>query len=128
MKSIKWDDSESVTGNRLEIKVTFPAGSTSTVGLTLRDDEHEYPLTVDFASGELHVLHEKCKLECFDPSEPLNLHIFIDHSVVEVFVNERESLSTWLRPVFADNGAWRIRLLSPANRIEAWQLADQTKN
>jgi hypothetical protein len=53
----------------------------------------------------------------------LNLHIFIDHSVVEVFVNERESLTTWLRPVLARNGAWTVRLPHPASQIEAWQLS-----
>ena len=89
----------------------------------MKDDEHEYPLTMDLASGELHVLNEKYRLEQFDPTQPLNLHIFIDHSVVEVFVNKRESLSTWLRPTFASGGTWKVRLLSPANKIEAWQLS-----
>lgn len=123
MKSINWNDSTPVTGNCLEIKAAFSAGSTSTVGLILTDNEHDYPLTVDIASGELHVLNEKCKLERFDSAESLKLHIFIDHSVVEVFVNERESLSTWLRPALANQGTWRIRLLSPAIKIEAWELA-----
>jgi beta-fructofuranosidase len=120
---VNWDGSAGATGNCIEIKATFPAGSTSTVGLILKDDEHEYPLTVDFANGELNVLNEKCKLERFDPAEPLNLHIFIDHSVVEVFVNDCESLSTWLRPALANQGTWRIRLLSTAKKIEAWELA-----
>lgn len=123
MDSIEWNASSPVTGNRLEIKVTFPAGSPSIVGLTLQDDEHEYPLTVDFASGNLHVLNENRKLEKFDPSELLNLHIYIDHSVVEVFVNEHESLATWLRPVLVNNDAWRVRLLSSASKIEAWTLS-----
>jgi sucrose-6-phosphate hydrolase SacC (GH32 family) len=89
----------------------------------LQDDEPEYPLTVDFASGELQVLHEKRKLEQFNPTESLSLHIFIDHSVVEVFVNERECLATWLRPVLVKNGSWTAHLLSPASKFEAWQLS-----
>jgi sucrose-6-phosphate hydrolase SacC (GH32 family) len=117
-------ENSTLTGNSLELKVNFEqAAPDSIVGLALKDDEHEYPLTVELARGELHVLKEKRKLEQFNPAEPLNLHIFIDHSVVEVFVNERESLSTWLRPTLAGNGAWTIRLLSPASKIEAWQLA-----
>jgi sucrose-6-phosphate hydrolase SacC (GH32 family) len=95
----------------------------SLLGLILMDDEREYPLTVDLARGELPVLHEKQKLEQFDPAKPLNLHVFIDHSVVEIFVNERESLTTWLRPVLTKNRAWTIRLLFPASKIEAWQLS-----
>jgi sucrose-6-phosphate hydrolase SacC (GH32 family) len=91
--------------------------------LILKDDEHEYPLTVDWINGELQVLQEKRKLEQFNPAEPLHLHIFIDHSVVEVFVNERESLTTWLRPSLSQNGAWTIRLLSPASDLQAWQLS-----
>ena len=127
MGPIDWDTSSSVTGNCLEIKVTFPADSTSTVGLVLQDDEQEYPLTVDFASGDLHVLKEKCRLETFDPSEPLHLHIFIDHSVIEVFINEQESIATWLRPTLIKNDAWRIRLISQVSHIEAWQLSDEQK-
>lgn len=50
-------------------------------------------------------------------------HIFIDHSVVEVFVNQRESLSTWLRPVLSGGGAGQVRLISPAGQIKAWRLA-----
>jgi sucrose-6-phosphate hydrolase SacC (GH32 family) len=123
VKSISLEDS-TLTGNSLEIKVNFQqTESDSTVGLILQDDEREYPLTVDFASVELHVLYETCKLEQFDPAETLSLHIFIDHSVMEVFVNERESLTTWLRPVLAKNGSWTIRLLSPASKFEAWQLS-----
>jgi len=123
VKCIPLEDSILV-GNSLEIKVNYQrADSASTVGLILKDDEHEYPLIVDLASGVLDVLNEKHKLEQFDPTQPLNLHIFIDHSVVEVFVNKRESLSTWLRPTFASGGTWKVRLLSPANKIEAWQLS-----
>jgi beta-fructofuranosidase len=123
MKSIQFDNSNLV-GNSLEIKATFQqADPASTVGLILKDDEREYPLTIDLPNSRLHVLNEKCTLEHCNPAEPLNLHIFIDHSVVEVFVNERESLTTWLRPTLAGDGAWNIRLLSPAIKIEAWQLS-----
>jgi beta-fructofuranosidase len=122
-KPIDWADSASIAGNCLEIKATFPSNPNATSGLLLQDDERDYPLTVDFSTGELQALNEKRKLERFDPSEPLNLHIFIDHSVVEVFVNERESLATWVRPALAKDGAWRVRPTSPVRQLEAWQLA-----
>jgi len=125
MKTIDWPDSAPLTGNCLEIDATFRADADSTVGFALKDDQHEYPLTVDFSTGELRVLNETHRLERFSPAEPLHLHIFIDHSVVEVFVNQRETLSTWLRPRLTINTAWQIRPLSPANKIEAWEL---TKN
>ena len=116
------DWSAAVVGNCIEIRATFPAGAQSTVGFLLQDDQREYPLTVDSTSAGLRVLNEKRKLERFDPSEPLSLHIFIDHSVVEVFVNERESLSTWLRPSLAGRGAWRVRSIAPAEKLEGWHL------
>jgi beta-fructofuranosidase len=123
IKSIPLENSR-LAGNSIEIKVNYqPGGPGSVVGLILKDDQQEYPLTVDLASGELRVLHEKRMLEQFNPTEPSNLHVFIDHSVVEVFVNERESLTTWLRPVLAKNSSWTIRLLCPASKIEAWQLS-----
>jgi beta-fructofuranosidase len=121
--SVEWNDSVSIAGNSLEIKATFPAGPASIAGFILKDDEHEYPLTVDFKTGDMHVLNEMHRLERFSPSEVLTLHVFIDHSVVEVFINERESFSTWLRPVLGNNGNWHIRLASPANQMEAWQLS-----
>lgn len=126
-ESIRWDGSAPVSGNSLEVRATFAAGSGSgsALGFVLQDDEREYPVTVDPASGEIHVLNEKRKLERFDPSGPLDLHVFIDHSVVEVFVNERESLSTWLRPALTDKGAWRVRLQSPASQLEAWRLTEE---
>jgi beta-fructofuranosidase len=127
-QSIQWHDSGTVAGNCIEIKASFPANSKSTVGFILKDDEREYPLTVDVTSSELHVLNENRTLEQFNPSEPFSLHIFIDHSVVEVFVNERECLSTWVRPSLAPDGAWKIRLLSPVDKIEAWELAGSFNN
>jgi beta-fructofuranosidase len=105
--SIDW--STFVEGNYIEIKATFPMNGKSIVGLLLQDDEWEYPVTVDRATGEIHVLNETHKLEHFIPSEPLNLHIFIDYSVVEVFVNERGCLSTWLRPALSGKGTWRVQ-------------------
>jgi sucrose-6-phosphate hydrolase SacC (GH32 family) len=125
---VEWFASSSLTGNRLEINTAFENDAISTVGLVMKDNEHEYPLTVDLARGEMRVLQETCRLERFDRSQPLRLRIFIDHSVMEVFVNERESLTTWLRPVLARDQAWNIRLLSPAASIEAWQLADLTQH
>jgi beta-fructofuranosidase len=123
VKSITLENS-TLTGNSLEIKVNFQqVNSTGSVGLILKDDEQEYPLTVDLTTGEIHVLREKRKLEKLNPAEPLSLHIFIDHSVVEVFVNERESLTTWLHPVLARNETWTVRPLSPASDIKAWQLS-----
>ena len=82
----------------------------SLLGLILTDDECEYPLTVDLARGELQVLHEKRKLEQFDPANPLNLHVFIDHSVVEVFVNERESLAATECRIIYLTLYWNINL------------------
>jgi sucrose-6-phosphate hydrolase SacC (GH32 family) len=123
MKSLSFENS-TLEGNSLEIKINFQqADPAAAIGLLLRDEEREYPLTVDRASHELHVLNEKRKLEQYDPTGSLNLHVFIDHSVVEVFVNERESLSTWLRPVLSRDGTWNIRLLCDAGEIEAWQLS-----
>ena len=118
------DWSAPVEGNCIEVKATFTANGKFTVGFLLQDDVHEYPVTVNFATGEIRVLNEKRKLERFDSSEPLTLHIFIDHSVVEVFINERECLSTWLRPILSEYNTWRIRPLSPADKLEGWHLAD----
>lgn len=113
---------ETIAGNALEVKMTFPTDAKSPVGLILEDDERAYPVTIDTVSGEMCVLDERTRLERFDPAETLHLHVFIDRSVVEVFINERESLSTWVRPTLTKNSAWRIRLRTPALDLEAWGL------
>jgi hypothetical protein len=59
--------------------------------------------------------------------EPLELHVFVDHSVVEVFVDGREAFSTRVFPtlesstaidLFAEGG------VATAEQVDVWQMND----
>jgi beta-fructofuranosidase len=57
----------------------------------------------------------------------LELHVFVDHSVVEVFVDDREAFSTRVFPtlesstaidLFAEGG------VATAEQVDVWQMND----
>jgi len=57
--------------------------------------------------------------------EPLRLHVFVDRSLVEVFVNNRACLSAWTYPRRPDSsgvGLLAAGTTAKARRVEAWNL------
>jgi beta-fructofuranosidase len=116
------DKSGPVSGNSLEIRATFTPGSGPHCGVELSDSQRDYPLHVDLSNGTIEALNESRPLERLRPGESLTLHIFIDCSVIEIFINGREALSTWLRPEFKPNGCWRVQFLQQPETVEIWEL------
>ena len=60
-----------------------------------------------------------------DKDEPLKLNIFIDHSIVEVFVNDRQWAMLRVWPVLDNSTGVRVTALSEDSRImklDAWQM------
>jgi beta-fructofuranosidase len=60
-----------------------------------------------------------------DPGEPLRLHIFLDRSMLEVFANERVSITSRIYPTRADSLG--VALLAQRGQarllgLDAWQL------
>ena len=61
--------------------------------------------------------------------EPLRLHVFVDRSLVEVFVNNRVCLSAWTYPKQPDSqgvGLMAEGTGAKARHIEAWHLRTET--
>ncbi len=59
------------------------------------------------------------------PDEPLQLHIFLDRSVLEVFVNERVSMTSRIYPTRADSLGLALladRGDAQLRHLDAWQL------
>ena len=57
--------------------------------------------------------------------EPLRLHIFLDRSVLEVFANERISITSWIYPTQADSVGVALlaeRGQAQLNVLDAWQM------
>ena len=59
------------------------------------------------------------------PGEPLKLHVFIDRSIVEVFVNDRQCVAVRVYPSLAESRGISLRAQGREallNRLDAWQM------
>jgi beta-fructofuranosidase len=134
---------QALPGRALELRARFaPAASQGASQYGLRffcssDGQEETRLIYESAGGLLRLERDHSSLDPapdrsplmarprLSAQEPLDLHVYLDGSVVEVFINERETLSGRVYParpdstgagLFASGG--RARLLS----LEAWQM------
>ena len=131
-------------GGRLEIEAVLePAGATA-FGLHLVETEflgrNSVSIHCDVAAGTISLNHPHVETEFLPrnsvskawhtaplPAGPVRLRVFIDCSVVEVFVDDRAVLSARVYPerpeamgveLFAEGGAVRVEVL------EAWPMDD----
>jgi beta-fructofuranosidase len=105
-----------IRGAMLEILIELQSGTADCYGLALRrspDGEEEALLVYDAAAGTLHADRQRSSL---DPDvgksvvggaldlrgEPLRLHIYLDHSMVEAYANGLKGLTTRVYPVRQD--------------------------
>lgn len=109
-------------GNTLEIIAEFaPGDATTAFGLRLRcDDDGQDGITLKYADKILNVAGTEVPIAQADASNPLKLHIFLDKSVMEVFINNgRTSVTRADYPkqdnlaiaAFAENGTVTIKSL-----------------
>jgi beta-fructofuranosidase len=79
---------EGVRGDTLEIRAEFVAGDAAAFGLRLREsDDGRRAILIRYEAGVLNVSGTAVPLELDPVSPKLTLHVFIDKSVMEVFVN-----------------------------------------
>lgn len=131
-----------VGGRTLEIIAEFAPGSAAEYGLKLcasPDGEEQTLIGYDRASQTLTVDRSR---SCASPEgidltpqvgrvalaegEALRLHVFLDGSVIEVFANERECLTTRVYPARPDSagvGVFARGGEAALKRMEVWQLA-----
>ncbi len=147
---------EGIEGNSLEIELEFSPSTPSVEVDVLRSPDRKeftrivffrgggmpdrfYPnqnnrysaLTIDTSFGSVHpgtMRHIPETVDVFlEKDEPLKLHIFIDRSIVEVFINGRQAtmLRTW--PVLGDSRTVSVRTLSGPTKIvsaRAWKMKE----
>ncbi|TMD51841.1 MAG: hypothetical protein E6I93_10495 [Chloroflexi bacterium] len=130
----------------LEMLVAFEPSDNSVFGVKVRcspDGQEQTRLVYESASQRVsiereqsslnpEVDHEHCTVVVdTDPGEVLTLHIFLDRSVVEVFVNGRCYLASRIYPerrdslgieLFARKGSVRIRSLDIWRLASIWNL------
>ena len=117
---------DEVNGDALEIKAEFAAGSADAFGLKVRQsDDGDNAVTIRYADGILNIAGTEVPLKPDARSNELKLHVFIDKSVLEVFINDGMTSVTRVEypgendlgvSVFAENGSAALKSL------DAWEM------
>jgi beta-fructofuranosidase len=111
--------------NTLEISAQIDLATAKDIELQLQDGTNDSsPVTVSFGGQELQVLDVKAPLPLDPQARILNLRIFMDRSVLEVFANGTVCLTKVISP-FASHPALKIRTQTGAatvKRLEAWPI------
>ncbi len=107
-----------IEGDALEIFAVLPirgalCGLTFGGGAALRFNPQTHEISFTLADEPLHTGYLDLQ-----PDEPLRLRVFIDHSVVEIFINDRVSLTTRLY------GGWHYMVapIGAVAKLRAWPL------
>jgi beta-fructofuranosidase len=128
-------------GACLEIMASFGAGDATQYGLQVRcspqNEEHTL-IYYDRARGQLCVDRSRSSLDpeaaggvdggpfVVPHGENLRLHVFLDHSIVEVYANAQACLTERVYPSRADSGA--VRLFARGGQVQVtscdvWEMA-----
>jgi beta-fructofuranosidase len=130
-----------VRGDQLEILATFAPGEATEFGLRLRrspDGSEETVVTCDRRQSRLTIDRSRASAEpgpardrltaplTLAPEQPATLHLFLDHSVLEVYANGRSCLTARIYPTRPDSLG--VDLVArggkvTARSVEAWELA-----
>jgi beta-fructofuranosidase len=131
---------EGVEGDCLEVLARFEPGDADAVGLKLRcspDGEEQTAIVCDRRAGRLQADRERssCDPECdcsphgdaveLTEGEPVTLHVFLDRSVVEVFLNDRVALTTREYPTRDDSVGLELLARGGGARVtslDVWEL------
>jgi beta-fructofuranosidase len=95
-------------GECVEIKAKFRLDTAESVGFKLIDDDGEYKIVYHFTTQTLQAVSETAKLQFANDHNELDLHIFIDKSIIEIFINQKEMFTTIFYPKLGENNALKI--------------------
>ena len=117
---------DTVSGDTMEIVAEFAVADAEAFGLKVRQSEDgRSAITMRYARGSLNVAGTEVPLALAPLSKTLTLHVFVDKSVLEVFINDGETSVTRVEypgeedlgvSVFAEDGG--VTLTS----LEAWEM------
>jgi beta-fructofuranosidase len=95
-------------GEQIEIKANFQLQQAESLGFRLLDDEKEYELIFDYQSHILRFGDQWAQLQFTRNSDRIEFHIFVDRSVIEIFINQREVFTITFYPKLGENHALKI--------------------
>jgi beta-fructofuranosidase len=115
-----------ITGDTLELKITLQPGSARKCGIQVYCDpqgRNGFPITFEPEEKILSMGETKIPL-ALPPGEDLELRVFLDKSIIEVFANDRLAALAPYRYAPGDLG---VSLLSEggtvlARKVDAWKL------
>ncbi|MDX1687698.1 MAG: glycoside hydrolase family 32 protein [Candidatus Promineifilaceae bacterium] len=129
-----------VTGTALEIDVTFDPGDATAFGLHVRrspDGEECTTLVFEPMAGRFLIqraqsslspdVHREAILVPYKPApgEKVRLHLFLDGSVLELFINQRQAASTRIYPLRRDSVGLALFATggtAGVERLDVWQM------
>jgi len=122
---------KAVAGDALEIIATFAGGDARRFGLTLRasaDGKTGIPVWFDRQNGRFGAADKNAASEA-DPGESVRMHVFLDRSVVEVFVNG----NVVTKVAYLDPAARGVRAFAEGGNctlesLEVWPMKTMWKN
>ncbi len=92
-------------GNALEILAEMEPGKAGALGLKLRQSaDGQKAVTIAYDGRQVEVAGTKVPFQLRDGEKVLQVHVFLDKSVMEVFINGRECVTKVLYPGEADLG------------------------
>lgn len=117
-----------IFGERAEIKAYFDLDQAEAFGFKLIDDDNEHLIRFDFPASRLQVLDEPAQLQFVPETGPLEVHLFVDHSVIEIFINQREVFTAAFRPKLAETHTLKIVPFVNQGQgrfwLDAWRLEE----
>jgi beta-fructofuranosidase len=113
---------DGITGNALELKVNFCANDCRHFGVVVRATAEGDGCEIIYGRDAQCIGDVPFAL---DENEELNLHIFVDRSVVEVFINNRACFTTRTYPT--SDEALGVRVLARGGvasvvSLDVWQF------
>ena len=121
---------DGAAGDQLEVIAEFVPGTAEAFGLKLRSSrDGRRAITMRYADGTLDAAGTEVPLKLNDEQETLKLRVFLDRSVLEVFVNDGLAAVTRVEypaledldvGVFAENGAATVKSLDVWKMKSIW--------
>jgi beta-fructofuranosidase len=117
-------------GRQLEIKARYELQQADAIGFSFIDDEGQHDLVYGFDSNSMVFGKHQAMLQFVQSDEPIELHIFVDHAVIEIYINQREVFTTTFYPKLAGNHTLKISpfIKNGVGRffLDVWKLETAT--
>ena len=129
-----------IKGRTVEIVANFEINQKETFAIdVLCSDNDEEKTSIIFNSNTKEIIIDRAKSSCsgltnnsivkanvdLEDNKELNMHIFIDHSILEVFINYEECITTRIYPIKDDSDNIKIRNIEGDTRIKCidiWEM------